>query len=117
MIPYTPTLVWSGATPGTLTVGGYYARVGNLIFFTIYVDGADSNSSSLTSATLPATAHASPPQYFRPSSLEYYGNAYATKADPMALITANSNTVTFADSKAGTDGQPIRYHITGWYYI
>lgn len=114
---YAATLVWSGTTPtGLGTVLRYQQITPKTIALDYYIYASDSKGSSLSSVTLPQAYRNYTTGMFVFQGLENYGTALGTMADPLPLTYDSLNTkITFGTNHAGTNGQPIRYLISGVY--
>jgi hypothetical protein len=105
---YTPTLVWTTATPAALTTVARYCQIGKTVFVKIFLYSADSNATSgltITLPVVPATINAR----IACAAFEQYGASGTTYKTVTANILADGadNKINFMDFTTATDGQAI----------
>ena len=114
---WVPDLVWTGADPTGLAEVARYVRIGNTVYFELYITSADSNACTGLTISLPVAPAVNGCRK-KMSSYEQYGAAGNTYADPIARITPDVGVlITFADFKAATDGQAIAIGMEGFYEV
>jgi len=113
---WTPTLTWATATPVSVSTTARYARIGNTIFFVIYITSTDSNATTgLTITGLPGNPY-SGTVYPVVSAYENYNTA-GTKVVLAAVINPDSGSqnLQFLNFATPTDGQKVQVYVTGFY--
>lgn len=110
---YTPTLTWTFATPTGITTVGKYTQIGNIIFYSMYINATDSKATTDLSASSPTT----PPYANTCLMVEYAGVALGSMGQTPILLKSNGRTDTGGMFAAGTNGEPIRIIMTGFYPI
>lgn len=111
---WSPTLVWSTATPASLSTVARYCQIGKTVFFTIYLNSTDSNATTNLTITLPVTAKDNTANVAI-SGLEIAGAAGTTYYNPIAWLWQNTSMIYFGAFTAGTDGQRICINVSGMY--
>lgn len=113
---WTPTLVWSTATPASVTTVARWTQAGRVVFFRVYVNSADSNGTTGLTITLPKNCsnQGAYPQF---PAVQIYGAAGATYGNPLAYLDEDNNLIKFLSFQTATDGQRISVRITGFYEV
>lgn len=113
---WSPTVVWAGATPASITTVARWTQIGKTVFFSIYINSTDSNACTGVTITLPST----------PSNTGGYPFVVARQMSNNATY----NTVPFYISQTGaetrlitnqfvtcTDGQRVQIGMEGFYEV
>lgn len=103
---YTPTLVWTTATPASVSVVARWTQIGRVLYVFVYVNSTDSNGATNLTITLPKTVSdpgVGPAAY----GYQIYGAAGSSYADPLPYIASSVSKIQFRNFQAGTDGQRI----------
>ena len=111
---WSPTLTWSTATPASASATAYYGRVGRMVFFQVEIYSADSNGTTGLEFTLPAYGE-NHGAWIHASGIEFYGASGTTIIDPFPYIALDMNKCYFHNFQPGTDGQPIKVRVSGFY--
>jgi hypothetical protein len=112
---WTPTLGWVGTTPTGITSLCSYWSIGNMIFYSIYVQASDSNGAYLNTVDLPA-ATSNINTYYMGEGSVFYGTGYGSRAW-LGNYASIGGYIGVSTTNAGTDNQPIMYIMSGWYPV
>lgn len=115
---WSPTLTWTGGTPGAITTVARYCQIDRVVHFHIDISSADSNAASALTITLPVDP-VDNNDYTAVASRQIAGAGGATWSDPLGYINMDSadKKINFAAFTTGTDGQAIRIVVSGSYEV
>jgi len=112
---YAPDYVWTGADPSAPATVAQYVQIGNMVIAVVRVSSADSNACTDLTISLPVAPAATAGSQIACSSIEQYGAAGATYANPLAYIYQTDALIHFRDFKTATDGQAVSVAVTAIY--
>lgn len=115
---WTPTLTWTTGTPASLTTTCRWTQLGNIVFFNLYLNSADSNGCTNLTFTLPSTP-SNTGCYPIFTARELYGVAGTTYANITFYGTQSGadNLARTNQFQAATDGQRIQIICQGFYEV
>lgn len=117
-VAWTPTIVWTGGTPASLTITCRYTQIARIVFFQIYINSADSNACTNCTITLPSTP-ANTGTHHAVSCRQTYGVAGITYATISYYVTQDGSETRLMTNQfnACTDAQTVQLMLSGFYEV
>jgi hypothetical protein len=113
---YSPSPVWTGGTPASLTTVARWVQIGKTVFIKVYFSSADSNACTNLSFSAPV-AGANTGGYAHFAARQTYNGTLNATISFFLNEDGASTTIATTQFNACTDGQNVKVILEGFYEV